>query len=190
MLLRGPLRAGAALGRGHVLFGHYVVSVTAPGAPRMPNGIEVELGGAEPGAAASVGEGVLRVGDLAAGEGPLWEPRPSVSIPFGPPGPAPDVMALAGLGPGLTPEGDDLIAGYAAGLALFHGRSEEASALAEAAALRTTSLSATLLRHAAAGELAEPAHEFLAGRGEAALLRWGSSSGRKLLEGLRLAGAR
>lgn len=187
-LLRGPLRRGVALGRGHLDFDGYVVSVTAPGAPRMPNGIEVELL-IDQGQPAALGEGFLVVAGTPVSEGPLWEPRALVSIPSGPAGPAPDVPALAGRGGGLTPEGDDLIAGFAAGLVLFHHRDAEAKALADAASLRTTSLSATLLRHAAAGELPEPAHDFLGGRGEAALLGWGSSSGRKLLEGLRLAGA-
>jgi hypothetical protein len=62
--------------------------------------------------------------------------------------------------------------------------------LAEGAAARTTRLSATLLRHAARGELPEPAHAYLARGSVTELLGWGQTSGKMLLEGLRRAGAR
>jgi hypothetical protein len=178
------------MGHGHVDFGGYVVTVTAPGRPRMPNGIECEL---EPrrDEAAIIGGGRLQVGRSAVGIGPDWDARPDIGGVFAaPPGRPPDPLELAGRGPGLTPDGDDLIAGYAAGLALLQGRTAEAAALAEAAAIRTTSLSATLLRHAARGELPEPAHAYLERGSEGELRAWGHSSGRMLLNGLQLAGAR
>jgi hypothetical protein len=60
---------------------------------------------------------------------------------------------LLGHGPGLTPSGDDLLAGFLIGAAAF---GVDASALRHAigvlAPARTTALSAALLRHAARGE--------------------------------------
>ena len=79
-----------------------------------------------------------------------------------PPGPAPLARALAGLGPGPTPSGDDVLAGCVAGLVLLHGLRKRATRVAEEAAARTNSLSATLLRHAALGEVPEPVHILLA----------------------------
>lgn len=79
-------------------------------------------------------------------------------------------LRLAGRGSGLTPAGDDILAGYSAGLTLFHGLTEEAAAMAELTAPRTTALSATLVGHAARGKLPEPAHALLE-RGDSRPLR-------------------
>jgi hypothetical protein len=75
------------------------------------------------------------------------------------------IEQLAGLGPGLTPAGDDLLLGFLAGLWLrremnwptemVQAISNQVNALATP---RTTSLSATWLRHAAQGEFGEPWH--------------------------------
>lgn len=70
---------------------------------------------------------------------------------------------LAGLGPGLTPSGDDALGGFAAVMALLSSRLSAdaaprehiATIIASAAKSRTTVLSATLLAHAACGEVAE-----------------------------------
>lgn len=81
------------------------------------------------------------------------------------------LLDLVGHGPGLTPEGDDVLMGVLAGLRLL-GPAVGAtwaedllhhieSILVVVAPFRTTSLSATLLRHAAAGEVAAPVAEFL-----------------------------
>jgi len=105
-----------------------------------------------------------------------------------PPGPAPLVRALAGMGPGLTPSGDDVLAGYVAGLVLLHGMRKKATRIAEEAAARTTSLSATLLRHAALGEVPEPVHILLATGDVRPLLSFGHSSGPAWLRGLVSAG--
>ncbi len=62
--------------------------------------------------------------------------------------------ALAGLGPGLTPAGDDFLAGVMWGLRFWpNGRDVDTlcAAIVEAAAPRTTPLSAALLRAAGAG---------------------------------------
>ena len=189
-LMEGPAQSGMALGHDHIDFAGYVVSITRPGRPRMPNGIEcdLELRRGEP---VLAGRGHLRARGIKVSVGLEWNPRPGrVGVAVEPPAPTPDVAGLAGRGPGLTPEGDDLLAGFAAGLALLHGRTRDAVELAEAAAARTNSLSATLLRHAARGELPEAAHAYLERGSETELLAWGHSSGRLLLHGLQLAGAR
>lgn len=64
------------------------------------------------------------------------------------------VRALAGLGPGLTPAGDDVLVGLLSALVcLRHPQADRyAEEVLAGAAGRTTDLSTTLLRHAAAGE--------------------------------------
>lgn len=113
---------------------------------------------------------------------------------------------LLGVGPGLTPAGDDVLAGTLAGLRVWSQAAgvPVAGALADrlhaalAPSLPTTSaLAAALLGHAARGELAEPAAKLcaaLGGRGciDAAvsgLLAVGHTSGHDLARGL-LVGAR
>jgi hypothetical protein len=114
---------------------------------------------------------------------------------------------LIGAGPGLTPAGDDLLAGLLSGVATLGpavvapagtlhrlGRATDAfgRVVVGAARDRTTALSAALLGHAARGELAAPAGGFLhalCGRGELdaatdRLLAVGSTSGRDLALGL------
>ncbi|MGD2043552.1 MAG: DUF2877 domain-containing protein [Acidimicrobiia bacterium] len=79
-------------------------------------------------------------------------------------------LALLGKGPGLTPEGDDLVIGLLAGLKLLGesvgapGTLETLNTLAPTvtgAHARTTALSATLLRHAFRGEVSAPLGGFL-----------------------------
>lgn len=114
---------------------------------------------------------------------------------------------ILGLGPGLTPSGDDVIAGaVAAGLAVTSARGDAAgkrfftavgSDIAELARGRTTDLSASLLWHAAQGDMAEPARHLtsaLGGRTSlapalAALRRVGHRSGDDLAHGIAI-GAR
>jgi hypothetical protein len=78
---------------------------------------------------------------------------------------------LLGRGPGLTPEGDDLLAAVAATVAVL-GRAAGVDGAAGAALLaalapagelagRTTALAATLLELAARGQVAEPAGRLL-----------------------------
>lgn len=60
---------------------------------------------------------------------------------------------LLGQGAGLTPQGDDVLGGYLAGAAAYGLPAHDVRALVHGeAASRTTTLSAALLRHAAAGE--------------------------------------
>jgi hypothetical protein len=62
-------------------------------------------------------------------------------------------IGLLGRGPGLTPWGDDVLAGYLAGAAAYALEIGELRAeIASAAPARTTTLSSALLQHAAAGE--------------------------------------
>ena len=191
-IIWGPSRRGTGLGHGYVDLGDRVLAFTRPGAPRMPNGLECDV--AVPhGAAVVVGEGRIELSgnDVYVGEPgsvPCWDPVPRARVrlrcaePF-----VADPQRLAGLGEGLTPMGDDLLCGYAAGLVIWHGRRDEARAIAAAAAPRTTALSATLLRHAARGELPEPAHALLERGDLEPLRRFGRTSGTALARGLALA---
>jgi hypothetical protein len=92
---------------------------------------------------------------------------------------------LTGRGPGLTPAGDDLLAGAAAavaalGAALGFGprRGWGRAVVVPDLAHRTTAVSATLLRLAAAGLAPEPLHGVLDGSGDP---RRGMRSLRRLL---------
>lgn len=78
------------------------------------------------------------------------------------------VLALIGTGPGLTPSGDDMLAGLLATLVAFPAApgSERSlfalrGAVSEHARARTTALSAELLRHAIDGAVALPVERLL-----------------------------
>ena len=101
---------------------------------------------------------------------------------------------LIGLGPGLTPEGDDVVAGVAAVVAA--GPWPEALREAWLGALlgvdlrrRTTALSATLLELGASGMGPEPLQALVGGRMAALdrLLRVGHTSGRAYAFGAAVA---
>jgi Protein of unknown function (DUF2877) len=104
--------------------------------------------------------------------------------------PADAVVSLAGRGDGLTPAGDDVLAGYAAWRAA-EGRPVE---LASPAAGRSSPVGLAYLRCAERGELPDAAATLLAGirlgspsRVDAALpalRRWGASSGAALAWGM------
>jgi hypothetical protein len=99
---------------------------------------------------------------------------------------------LIGLGPGLTPAGDDFLIGALAGLDVL-GQTNMHAALSRAvvaAAGRTSPLSASLLRAAAAGHVGENLHRIVAalvtGDADAAILaaaRIGYTSGFDALAG-------
>ncbi len=105
----------------------------------------------------------------------------------------PAAEALLGLGPGLTPAGDDVLAGALVALAACGraGRRDELAAAVLPRLHRTTTVSAALLRAAAAGyavpELARLVRSALPGRPDSAalgaLLAVGSSSGVALAAG-------
>jgi hypothetical protein len=118
------------------------------------------------------------------------------------------VRSLVGLGAGLTPAGDDLLAGAMAGLVVFGAALERPDAKTLALRMRrevvghapaTTLLAADLAEHAARGALVQPAAELcrvIADQRPSAehdlepalerLLRIGHTSGRDLAEGLLL----
>lgn len=119
--------------------------------------------------------------------------------------PSPAVRALLGVGAGLTPGGDDVLAGLLVGLRAA-GRDVEraaiAAALGEDLPDRTTALSADLLRLAAAGHAMTPVLTLLGAlhgqssgaaptparirTATAAVLEIGHTSGADLLTGLQL----
>ncbi len=167
----------------------------------------------EVGDRATVGEGRVVAGEIEARVVRWWSP-PTVR-PWGrqsprwhelegllrdvrpPVDPDLDPHDLLGRGPGLTPAGDDVLAGWL--LAVHHVddlRAAPAAVLA-AAPTATTALSATLLQEAAAGRgvlAAVAMADALGGRGDVApaldrLLRVGHTSGVALAFGL-LRGAR
>ena len=104
--------------------------------------------------------------------------------------------ALAGLGPGLTPAGDDYLAGVLMGMRATRSGtawSLAAPAIFNAVTGRTTTLSVALLAAAFRGEAARPWHALVwalasgdaakAFRGAASIRRLGHSSGRWSLAG-------
>lgn len=74
-----------------------------------------------------------------------------------------DLTAMAGLGGGLTPAGDDFLMGVMLRAWLAHPEPEAfCQELAKSAAPRTTTLSAAMLRAAARGECSAAWHDLLA----------------------------
>lgn len=154
----------------------------------MPNGIECAAE-VRPHDRITIGRGRLVIGHMAINPGPEWNPVPSFEHRHVlPPGPEPLVGALAASFPGLVLAADDVLAGYVAGLVLLHKEHKRAARIAENAASRTNSLSATLLRHASLGEVPEPVHTLLASGDAKPLLAFGHSSGQAWLRGLVSAG--
>jgi hypothetical protein len=121
-------------------------------------------------------------------------------------GDLPEVQAagtgLVGLGPGLTPAGDDVLTGFLLGAHALDEATDAAAPLARACAAgvramlaQTTALAATLVRHAAADEAADVAANLVDALVEGtapdrplrSLLLTGDTSGRDLAEGMVLA---
>jgi len=117
-------------------------------------------------------------------------------------------VGLLGLGPGLTPSGDDVLCGLISGLSVLGRRSnrhknrcEEAQAaltdcMVTQAPRRTTSFSSTLLQSATRGVVTEPLLQVLKTAGSGTRMRGiddvlmlGHSSGSDMLTGALLAGA-
>jgi hypothetical protein len=105
--------------------------------------------------------------------------------------PAEGLTRLAGLGDGLTPAGDDVLAGFAA---WRHADGRPATLSTAATAARCSRLGLAYLRCAERGELPDPAarardairrgQPAAAARAARALASWGASSGHALLWGL------
>ena len=108
--------------------------------------------------------------------------------------------ALGGLGPGLTPAGDDALSGILFAFRAMGGPTVEPALVAVARSVRTSDLGAALLEAAAGGFHIEPVHDLVmpaaagdpgaAASAAADLDRFGSSSGADVAYGLRLAFAR
>src|SRR3954463_9980224 len=155
-------------------------------------------------------EGVRQLRNALYGEGVPHSAFTLPGLPTGPGGPPAALRGavrradldaalrtatrLIGLGPGLTPAGDDIMAGTIAGLVLLgHPAAERfAAGVYALAAGRTTELSRALLRHAAAGrvsgEYASVLHGLVGERplapAVAGLLATCSTSGRAMALGL------
>jgi len=160
-------RLGDRAGRSGYVDLDGVVGVVTRDGPLLPNGVAVTGGG-------------------------VWDPTIRLRAPALVPddsfaGRSPESIGseLIGRGPGLTPEGDDVVAGMAAVLASASRHDEVAALLGRDLRRRTTSLSATLLELAARGMGPEPRQAVLAGGASALprLLALGHTSGRAIARG-------
>lgn len=196
-----PSGAPAEVGGGRIVVGDLAVSAAAWWNPRP------KLPSLRP---ALLPEGVRQLRNALYGEGVPHSAFTLPGLPTGPGGPLAALRGavrradldaalrtatrLIGLGPGLTPAGDDVMAGTIAGLVLLGHPSAErfAAAVYSLAAGRTTELSRALLRHAAcgrvSGEYAAVVYGLVGERplapAVAGLLATGSTSGRAMALGL------
>jgi hypothetical protein len=167
--------------------GGFVTVVVSRGGPLLPNGVVLS--------------GQVESGPVAVAGAEVWDPAIRRLTPVDLPadaslvGRSPESIGaeLIGRGPGLTPEGDDVVCGIAAVVAA--GPWPRASREAWVGALiggnlrrRTTTLSATLLELAARGMGPEPLQAVLAGRAGALerLVAMGHTSGRAYARGAAL----
>ena len=210
-VLHGNRRAapvGAGRGAVHLDLAGFIVTVTGPGVPWMPNGIVVDRLDERP----CVGWDPVAP--------PVWDPVPTPVV-GGPEQVAalgrwlsarvdiPEITldgaptALLGRGRGLTPEGDDILAGAAVGLRALGPAagltSDTVDGMARALCpvdvrARTGSLSATLLELAAVGAAPEPVTRLLADEDREGALsdlrRLGASTGAAIAAGIGLAAIR
>ncbi len=186
-LLHGSVVKGEVVGRHDLRFGDYVVSLTAPGSARMPNGIECRVSIAA-GARVAIGGGRLIVGRVEISPGPAWDPIPVFErFDCLPPGLEPRTDALRAWIAATVRETRTQLAGYVAGLVLLHGQRKRAERVAVRAIAQAEPATATLLRHATSGEVPEPVHDLLASRDGSRLISW-SPSGISWLRGFVSAG--
>ncbi len=154
--------APAEVGGGRIVVGDLAVSAAAwwDPRPRLPS--------ARP---ALLPEGVRQLRTTLYGEGVPHSAFALPGLPTGPGGPLAALRGavrradldaalrtatrLIGVGPGLTPAGDDVMAGTVAGLVLLgHPAAPRfAAGVTSLASCRTTELSRALLQHAAAGRV-------------------------------------
>ena len=154
--------ATAEVGGGRVVVGDLAISAAAwwDPRPRLPS--------ARP---ALLPEGVRQLRTTLYGDGVPHSAFELPGLPTGPGGPLAALRGavrradldaalrtatrLIGMGPGLTPAGDDVMAGTVAGLVLLgHPAAPRfAAGVTALAACRTTELSRAVLRHAAAGRV-------------------------------------
>ena len=204
----------------HVRAGFGVIALLTRDAVRLPCGLQLATSSREfpldrLTGRVLVGDGALRIGTIEVRVG-RTVPTTVASLP-----PPPDDLVQAaervvdvgryasdgiddpavarqflGRGDGLTPSGDDVLAGYLVAAAAYRLPADDLRALVRAEATRrTTTLSAALLRHAAEGETipqvnallealhgARPLRAALAG-----LLEVGHTSGAALAAGVLVA---
>jgi uncharacterized protein DUF2877 len=164
----------------------FVTVVVGRDGPLLPNGV-VLCGPRESGpvslAGAEVWDPTLRVGPDPAGLGRRIAAVVGIDEELTG-DPAGIGARLIGRGPGLTPEGDDAVAGLA-GVMASRDRAWVHALIGADLRRRTTALSATLLELAARGMGPEPLQALLAGRLSALdrLLRMGHTSGRAYARG-------
>ena len=177
-----PAGAPAEVGGGRIVVGDLAVSAAAWWNPRP------KLPSLRP---ALLPEGVRQLRNALYGEGVPHSAFTLPGLPVGPGGPLAALRGavrradldaalrtatrLIGLGPGLTPAGDDVMAGTIAGLVLLGHPSAErfAAGVYALAAGRTTELSRALLRHAACGRVSGEYAAVLHGAGRRASARAG-----------------
>jgi hypothetical protein len=216
-VIRGPEQPAAVLGVAvpalYLQTRDRVLAVVTSDAVRLPcavvlpcTSVQFSLRGAAPDGAVTIGAGAVRwtsgrpidvevvrewqparVRPVQPRADRLAELRAGISgLDVGVP-PAAPFEALLGLGPGLTPSGDDVLAGYLLGCIAFGLPVPTAGGWH-----RTTALSAALLRHARAGECVPELAAVIVGLGAAtplgpaltALLRVGHTSGAALAAGV------
>ncbi len=204
----------------YVQAGGALLGLLAPGAVRVPGGLVVPAGlvtGLRPGDQLLVGDGLARMRGARLVPARWWDSTVRAIGAVLPPAAGADlpdavsdaacalgealtgggdvaaaVAGLVGLGPGLTPAGDDVVAG--ALVALVAGGGDERAAALRAGVRpcrqRTTALSAALLGHAAAGRAVPQLARHLRAPDDAGaladLLRVGGSSGAALALGARI----
>ncbi len=203
----------------HVEVAGRCVSIAPAGAPGLPNSLRTKLASVSSRSAATpyLEGGILRWGGRALMTGRLVDvraprfdtarvPKASPVAADGSPRPGgaglvplpehidPDTVgALVGYGDGLTPLGDDVLCGW---LAVHRAAGVPTAAVDDAVRRhlpRTTTLSATLLDCALAGEVADPVADYLRALGTPLapaarddLLALGHSSGLGLAHGIEL----
>ena len=175
---RTHARVRAGGGAAYLELDGFVALLAGPGVPLLPNAIA--LSGAPPQADGdvAVAAGALTLPGWSARWDaerlPRWEPRLAALQPgarlaargeailaeLGEPPPALHPR-LVGRGPGLTPEGDDVLAGACAVLAATGHADRGAALLPPDLRERTTALAATLLELAVGGAAAAPLHDLL-----------------------------
>lgn len=177
-MLSGPRKPVQVLGSGsscaYLLLGEELLPVEASDALGLPRAVRLAVAsraapfaGLRPGMSGFVGTGSIQVGALAVRIGGCWEPRRITtgvrrdrladvagSLPPCPPdwSPSSPAASLLGRGPGLTPAGDDVLAGMLLGARNNRRVHQQVWHDVRAAGLqRTTALSAALLQDAAEG---------------------------------------
>jgi len=216
----GPRRPAEVVGHGpdavYVDVDGDCVGVLARDAVDLPIGLRTtlpRLPGLDTGTPVVVGDGAVRLGEDVVtvtrlvdpvvprlGRLPPWTPGVQLDLPAPAlralaDSDAEAVLALLGRGDGLTPSGDDVLAGWmVARYATERSLTPVVDVVLRAAADRTTRLSATLLRRAAEGEAIRVCRDLLlalrSGSGVDAardrLLRIGHTSGAALALGISL----